>query len=202
MNKRSKNDTTTRASRERILEGIVTTINEDDTTNTSPMGPSVDAAMSRLTLRPFQSSTTYGNLKRCSEGVLHITDDVELLARAAVGVVTPPVRDASAVSGRILVDACRWYAFRVVELDDREERTTIRCEVVDSGRQRDFFGFNRAKHAVVEAAILATRVGILPDEKIRRDMEALEILVEKTGGDDEHRAFAFLTNYVCERLGG
>ena len=191
----------TSAPRERILEGIVTTINEDDTTNISPMGPLVDAVMSRLTLRPFQSSTTYRNLKRCGEGVLHITDDVELLARAAVGVVAPPVRDASAVKGRILVDACRWYAFRVVELDDREERTTICCEVVDSGRQRDFFGFNRAKHAVVEAAILATRVGILPDEKIRREMEALEILVAKTGGDDEHRAFAFLTNYLSERLG-
>jgi hypothetical protein len=198
MNHRSRD---TSAPRERILEGIVTTINEDDTTNISPMGPWVDAAMSRLTLRPFQSSTTYCNLKRRGEGVLHITDDVELLARAAVGVVAPPVRDASAVSGRILVDACRWYAFRVVELDDREERTTIRCEVVDSGRQRDFFGLNRAKHAVVEAAILATRVGILPDEKIRREMEALEILVAKTGGDDEHRAFVFLTNYISERLG-
>jgi hypothetical protein len=193
--------TNSSTSRERILEGIVTTINEDDTTNISPMGPLVDAAMSRLTLRPFQSSTTYRNLKHHGEGVLHITDDVELLARAAVGVVAPPVRDASAVRGRILVDACRWYAFRVVELDDREERTTIHCEVVDCGRQRDFFGFNRAKHAVVEAAILATRIGILPDDKIRRDMESLEILVEKTGGDEEHRAFAFLTDYVSERLG-
>ena len=165
------------------------------------MGPLVDAAMSRLTLRPFQSSTTYRNLKHHGEGVLHITDDVELLARADVGVAAPPVRDARAVRGRILVDACRWYAFRVVELDDREERTTIHCEVVDCGRQRDFFGFNRAKHAVVEAAILATRIGILPDDKIRRDMESLEILVEKTGGDEEHRAFAFLTDYVSERLG-
>jgi len=193
--------TNSSTSRERILEGIVTTINEDDTTNISPMGPLVDAAMSRLTLRPFQSSTTYRNLKHHGEGVLHITDDVELLARAAVGVAAPPVRDASAVRWRILVDACRWYAFRVVELDDREERTTIHCEVVDCGRQRDFFGFNRAKHAVVEAAILATRIGILPDDKIRRDMESLEILVEKTGGDEEHRAFAFLTDYVSERLG-
>ncbi len=193
--------TNSSTSRERILEGIVTTINEDDTTNISPMGPLVDAAMSRLTLRPFQSSTTYHNLKHHGEGVLHITDDVELLARAAVGVAAPPVRDASAVRGRILVDACRWYAFRVVELDDREERTTIYCEVVDCGRQRDFFGFNRAKHAVVEAAILATRIGILPDDKIRRDMESLEILVEKTGGDEEHRAFTFLTDYLSERLG-
>ncbi len=192
----------TAKSHDRILEGIVTTINEDDTTNVSPMGPLVDAAMSRITLRPFQTSTTYQNLKRCGEGVFHVTDDVQLLAHAAVGIVTPPTREAAAVTGRILDDACRWYAFRVIASDDREERTRIDCEVVDQGRQRDFFGFNRAKHAVVEAAILATRVMILPGDKIRREMEALEILVAKTGGTEEHDAFAFLTDYIHERLGG
>ena len=37
----------------------------------------------------------------------------------------------------------------------------IVADVVDSGRLRDFFGFNRAKHAVIEAAILATRIDFL-----------------------------------------
>ena len=47
-----------------ILEGIVTTINADGTVNISPMGPIVDAALTRLELRPFQTSTTFQNLRR------------------------------------------------------------------------------------------------------------------------------------------
>ena len=73
----------------------------------------------------------------------------------------PATRPADVVAGRILLDACRYYEFRVAELDDREERTTIVAETAAQGRLRDFFGFNRARHAVLEAAILATRTEIL-----------------------------------------
>lgn len=181
-----------------ILEGIVTTLNADGTPNISPMGPLVDPEITRLTLRPFQTSTTYKNLRRTGEGVLHVTDDVELLARAAIGRLetVPPLVPATAVRGVILADACRWFAFRVTRLDDAAERTTIDCEVVDRGHIRDFFGFNRAKHAVVEAAILATRVAILPIEQIQDEMRRLAIPVEKTAGEQEKRAFSLLEEYV------
>ena len=96
----------------------------------------------------------------------------------------------------ILADACRWYAFRVRSIDDRQPRTEIVADVVDHGRQRDFFGFNRAKHAVVEAAILATRVALLPRAEIEAEFDRLAIMVEKTGGPREHQAFAMLRNYV------
>ena len=186
-----------------ILEGIVTTVNEDGAVNVSPMGPIVDESMSRLIMRPFQTSTTYRNLKRTGQGVLHVTDDVELLARAAVNRLhDPPAFDRSSeVDGFILRDACRWYAFRVTSLDDHAERTRIECAVVASGRVRDFFGFNRAKHAVVEAAILATRVDFLPHEEIRRDFERLAVIVEKTAGDQEQRAFDFLQSFLRDALG-
>jgi hypothetical protein len=186
-----------------ILEGIVTTLNADGGPNISPMGPLVDEAMTRLVLRPYQTSTTYQNLKRTGQGVLHVTDDVEMLARAAVNLLESPPRliPAEAVEGVILADACRWYAFRVRKLDDSRERTTIDCEVVDRGRLRDFFGFNRAMHAVVEAAILATRMAILPAGEIRAEMARLAILVEKTAGPRERRAFAFLRDYMSPVLG-
>lgn len=183
-----------------ILEGLVTTLNEDGGVNFAPMGPIVDAAMSRLVLRPFQTSITYRNLKRAGQGILHVTDDVELLARAAVGRLEsePPTIPAAAVEGRIVADACRWYAFRVASLDDRAERTEIVCDVVDRGRLRDFFGFNRAKHAVLEAAILATRLQFLPAAEIDADFRRLATIVDKTAGDAERRAFQFLQDYVVE----
>src|SRR3954465_13265516 len=129
-----------------LLEGIVTTLNVDGSPHVAPMGPIVDAGFTRLLLRPYRTSVTYQNLKRTREGVLHVTDDVELFARAAVGQLAelPRLEPADAVKGVILTDACRWYAFRVDSLDDREERTAIVADVVGSGRLRDFFGFNRA----------------------------------------------------------
>jgi len=181
-----------------IVEGIVTTTNQDGSPNISPMGPIVDREVSNLELRPYQTSQTYQNLKRLPEGIFHITDDVEMLARCAVGTspVSPTVTAATSVGGWILSDSCRWYAFRAIDIDDEEPRTTIRCEIVDRGKIRDFFGFNRAKHAVLEAAILATRVHLLPREEILREFARLEILVQKTAGDQEERAFEFLKEYV------
>ncbi|MCI0334730.1 MAG: DUF447 family protein [Planctomycetes bacterium] len=185
-----------------LLEGIVTTLDADGSPHIAPMGPIVDAEFNCLVLRPFRTSVTYANLKRSGAGVLHVTDDVELLARAAVGRLDqlPRLVPAEAIEGAILADACRWYAFHVVSLDDRDERTRIVARVVDRGRLRDFFGFNRAKHAVVEAAILATRVGLLEANHIRSELERLAVLVEKTGGHQERRAFAFLRSHVSEEL--
>jgi hypothetical protein len=166
------------------------------------MGPRVDAQVTRLVLRPYQTSTTYKNLKRTGEGVFHVTDNVEMLAHAAIGKLDPlpELRRAERVRGVVIVDACRWYALRVTSLDDRAERTEIVCEVVDQGRERDFFGFNRAKHAVVEAAILATRTKLLPAEKIVKEMQHLAVIVDKTAGDAERRAFAFLEDYIRREL--
>ena len=181
-----------------ILEGIVTTLGPSDKLNIAPMGPRVEPNLDRFVLRPFQTSTTYRNLKDHGEGVLHVTDDVWLLAQAAIGSVepAPEMFPATKVHGHVLANACRWYEFRVTQLDDREERTTIDCEVVYVGRLRDFLGFNRAKHAVVEAAILATRTEFLPIDEILADFSKLAVLVQKTGGDAEHRAFQFLLDHV------
>ena len=185
-----------------ILEAIVTTLNSDQSVNVSPMGPQVDASMKEFTLRPYDSSTTCQNLIRTGQGVLHVTDDVELLARAAINQLDPlpEMLPASAVEGRVLTAACRWYAFQVHTVDDRNERVVMECQVVDSGSQRDFFGFNRAKHAVLEAAILATRIQFLPAELIRNQLEQLAVIVEKTAGDQEQRAFDLLQRYVDEQM--
>lgn len=185
-----------------ILEGVVTTVDESGQPHVAPMGPLVDLRMERFVLRPYRQSRTYANLKRTREGVFHVSDDVELFARAAVDqFFAPPLfLEMENVSGFILADACRWYAFRVATLFDEEERTTIECQVVSHGRLRDFLGFNRAKHAVLEAAILATRIEFLPPAEIWSEMQRLGVIVEKTAGDQERRAFDFLHEYLAHRL--
>ena len=127
-----------------------------------------------------------------------MVDDVELLARAAIDQWEdrPATRELESGNGTILVDCCRWYAFVVQELDDSSERARLHCEVVEQGRVRDFWGFNRARHAVLEAAILATRVGLIPADEIQQQMQQLASPVEKTAGDTERRAFALLQQYI------
>ena len=185
-----------------ILEGIVTTVSAAGQVHIAPMGPRLlgdpYAEARRFVLRPFRTAQTCANLRAHGEGVLHVTDDVLLLARAAVGELDPlPAHQpAVRVRGWVLPDACRWYEFRVTSCDDRSERVAFEAEVVHAERRRDFFGFNRAMYAVVEAAILATRVALLPRDEIEADFRKLAVLVEKTGGPREVEAFAFLQEYL------
>jgi uncharacterized protein len=185
-----------------ILEGIVTSLDASGQVNIAPMGPIVDESMSTLLLRPFQTSRTYANLKQQPSGVFHVTDDVLLLAKSAIGRLDelPALTDATTVIGKVIAGACRAYEFEIEELDDSEERTRIVARVVHCQTLREFFGFNRAKHAVLEAAILATRVGILDPDDILRQMKALESPVAKTAGEQERSAFQLIQDYVQEKL--
>jgi hypothetical protein len=181
-----------------ILEGLVTTVSSEGEVNLAPMGPMVDETMNRFVLKPFRTARTYQNLKQHGEGVLHVTDDVLLLARTALGPVDPPptLFPAQRVKGFVVQDACRYYEFRVQRIEDKKERTRIEVDVVHAGRLRDFFGFNRAKHAVLEAAILATRTDFLPLAEIEAEYRKLEVIVAKTGGPAETQAFAFLKEHL------
>lgn len=183
-----------------ILEGIVTSLSATGELNIAPMGPIVDSSMATFRFRPFKSSTTYQNLKQRPNGVFHVTDDVLLIAKSVIdGFDEPPATfPAERIEGRVLEATCRWYEFRIVEVDDTEDRTNMLAEVVHSGRRRDFFGFNRAKHAVIEAAILASRVHLLPPNEILDEFDRLKVIVGKTAGSQETRAFSLLFEYVAE----
>ena len=182
-----------------VVEGIVTTIGRDEAVNIAPMGPRVDRHFQRMILRPFKTSQTYQNLLAHPEGVFHVVDDVLLLAQAAVGQIeeAPMLLMSDHVRGYILRDACRYYAFRVDHVDDRQERAEIQVNIVWEGRIRDHFGFNRAMHAVLEASILATRLHLLEAPVVDEEMKRLQPLVEKTGGAREQAAFAFLLGYLA-----
>ncbi len=177
-----------------ILEGLVTTLNTDGSPHLAPMGPNVDAGFTRLLLRPFSTSETYRNLLTHHEGILHVTDDVLLIARAALGAATPlpSMRPAERVRGFVLADCCRHYEFVVRSIDDSGERVHIDAEVVHAVRHRDFWGFNRAKHAVIEAAILATRLHLLPRGEVEAEFRKLRVIADKTGGPAECEAMSFL----------
>ena len=187
-----------------ILEGLVTTCDADGRMHLAAMGPEVDEAevaagrIDRLVLKPFATSQTAVHLARLGAGVFHATDDVLLIARVVTGAAgSPPAcRAATAVQGWVLDGVCRAYEFEIVAADRSGERQRLEARVVATHEGRPFVGLNRARHAVVEGAILVTRVHLLGAEEVRRRLAELRVLVEKTGGTREHEAFGLLETSV------
>jgi hypothetical protein len=193
-----------------IVEGVMTTHRESfdpnnpqtwkGSVNIAPMGPIVEASMDRFVFRPFKTSTTYKNLKQTGQGVFHVTDDSLLIARAAVRKdfldLNLGLAPAKVVKGLVITSSCRYFELKVVELDDREDRTNIVAQTVHSDRLRDFVGFNRARHAVLEAAILATRLHLTGVEFVLREYQVLRVMIDKTGTSVEQLAMDELTEFV------
>ena len=180
-----------------IIESIVTSMGTDGAVNFAPMG--VEWGESTIVLKPFLETTTFRNVSATRAAVVNITDDVMLFAQGAISSPQFPWTPASVVRGAVLEAACSWRELEVVAIDDTPPRSRIEARVVHRGQRREFIGFNRARLAVLEAAILATRTHLLPAEQIRADYERLQVIVDKTAGPREREAMALLTEYVRSR---
>ena len=178
-----------------ILETLVSTVDKAGRPNVAPMG--ITPEQGRIVLRPFAGGETWRNLRDVGEAVVHYTDDVLQFARCAVTPFVPPHRPATRVRGVILEAACHWQECVVESSDLTGERASFAARVVAAGHGRDFAGLSRAKHAVIEATILATRLHLLGRDQVLEEMGRLRPLVEKTGGPAEHEAFAFIAAHAA-----
>lgn len=162
------------------------------------MGPIVNEELTQFLFRPFQSSTTFRNLKQTGCGVFHVTDDVGLIARAAIGQLEqqPEYIETQVVPGKVLAHACRWYEFEVVNIDDSQPRSEIVTRLMHVGHIREFWGLNRAKHAILEAAILATRLHLLQRDEVHSQMLNLETIVDKTASPADRETFELLKRFI------
>lgn len=185
-----------------IIEGILTTQNADGTANVAPMGPIVSPDWTEFVFRPFPSSITYGNLKRAGGGVFHVTDDVDLIVHAALDLPYPAPRlhPATTVAGHVLSDACRWYEVEIGQIDESGERPRMTARTVATGRQRDFLGFNRARHAILEATILATRLHLVTRAEIERQFAMFAVIVDKTASPEDAAVFRLIQHHVARHL--
>jgi hypothetical protein len=95
----------------------------------------------------------------------------------------------------VVEDACSWREVRVEAIEDGE-RARVSTAVVGGGSGRDFLGFNRACHAVLEASILASRARMLDAAEIDAEFRRLQVLVDKTGGPREREAMAYVRSVI------
>ncbi len=166
----------------------------DDTVNCAPMG--VEWGEGVIVLKPFLETTTYRNVVATGTAVVNLTDDVRVFARAAIGNPAYPTVPAVAVRGVVLADCCSWREFRARSIDGSSPRSRIDMTEVHRGTRREFIGFNRARHAVLEAAIYATRLHLLPRSFVDDEFARLQTIVDKTAGPAEFEAMALLTEHV------
>jgi hypothetical protein len=182
-----------------IVETVTTTINLDGTVNCAAMG--VEWGDEIIVIKPYRSTRTLRNLRATGAAVVNLTDDILLFTQAALGDPQPPTRPTEAIDGAVLADACSWREVTVDAIELSGPRAVVTTQVVRHGVGREFLGFNRARHAVLEASILASRVRRLPAAEIRAELERLQLLVDKTAGPRERDAMELVRRHVRAAVG-
>jgi uncharacterized protein len=183
-----------------IIESIITTQGPDGAVHIAPMG--VTWRDGKPILAPFRPSQTLDNLVAHPFAVINHTDDVRVFAGCLAGRRDWPVRPAEKVTGHVLAGALTHQELEVERREDDDVRPRFHCHVVHEATHAPFRGFNRAQAAVIEAAILVSRLHMLPPEKIDGEMRYLAIAVEKTAGPREREAWGWLTARIAEYRSG
>jgi len=178
-----------------IIESIITTVGPGGAAHIAPMG--VIWRDSHPILAPFRPSTTLDNLRHSGSAVINHTDDVRVFAGCLTGRRDWPLKPAERIDGRVLQGALAHQELRVDRIEENEQRPRFHCRVVHEAAHGAFTGFNRAQGAVIEAAILVSRLNMLPRDKVEREMAYLDIAVSKTAGPREREAWGWLTERIA-----
>jgi hypothetical protein len=173
-----------------IREAIVTTIDRAGLAHLAPLGLIEDAG--GWIIAPFLPSVTRDNLVESSVAVANYTDDASIFAGLVTGRRDWPLLPAAKIPVPRLAQALAHAELRVAHVEDDAQRPRFHCKILHHEQHAPFEGFNRAANAVLECAILLTRLHILPREKIDREIAYLAIAVEKTAGPREQEAWSWL----------
>jgi hypothetical protein len=171
-----------------IQELIVTTQNAAGVPHLAPMG--VHVYGDEIHILPFRPSTTLANLLEAKTAVLNYCDDVRIFAGCLTG------RRDWRLNGLILDSALAHSEVELVRVEDDETRPKLICKIVNTVNHAPFVGFNRAQYSVLEAAILVSRLKMLPLKKIESEIAFLKIGLDKTAGERELEAWSWLMEAI------
>ena len=181
-----------------IVETIVTSRDAEGRINVAPMGVEWDPSVNDdvIVLKPFLQTATYRNVVATRIAVVNLIDDVRVFARAAISNPSYETVPATTVAGVVLANCCAWRELEAITIDSTPPRSRIDMTVVQRGTNRDFIGFNRAAHAVLEATIYATRVHMLPRDFLESELQRLQVIVDKTAGPREFEAMTLVSEFI------
>jgi hypothetical protein len=177
-----------------IFETVVTTLAPDGKPHVAPMGVRYRGDL--VVLMPFRPSTTYDNIHASGCAVLNIVVDTRVFAGCVTGRREWPTRPAEQVAGVRLASALSHVELRLQEEVEDAQRPALHMKRVHEVAHAGFVGFNRAQAAVIEGAVLVSRLHMLPPQKIDAEMAYLRIAIDKTAGPEEHEAWGWLVEAV------
>lgn len=177
-----------------IRECIVTTLDDEGRAHIAPLGLIEDD--DGWVIAPFRPSVTLDNLRVTPFAVANFTDDVLVFAGCLTGNKDWPTRGATEIPGAVLDGSLTHVELAVERVEEDVLRPRFHCRIAHEETHAPFKGFNRAQAAVIEAAILASRLKMLPRKKIEQELAYLQIAVEKTAGPREHEAWRVLVEKI------
>lgn len=177
-----------------ILETIISTQDADGNAHITPFG--IRKQDGFVVISPYKPSTTLTNILATGVAVMNLTDDVRVFAGALTKRVMWQLTPVLHVNGQRLSETLSHQELRLVNVIDDAMRPQLIMEVIYSEEHQPFEGFNRAQAAVIELAVLVSRLQRLPMEKIIQDMQYLQIAIDKTSGPRELEAWAWLVEAV------
>jgi hypothetical protein len=198
---------------DQIFETVVTTVDLQGTPHVAPMGvryrstTPADAAAeggwttSEVVLMPFKPSTTLDNISATGHAVLNLVTDTRVFAGCVTGRRDFVTHPAERITGVWLAGAAGHVELKLAQHDDDAQRPVLRFERVHQVQHAPFIGFNRAQAAVIEGAVLVSRLRMLPRAKLEQEMAYLQIAIDKTAGAAEHEAWGWLREAVDRHLG-
>jgi hypothetical protein len=178
----------------RIVETIVTTQSASGDVHIAPLGLIEDGE--NWIIAPFKPSRTLDNLMAHPCAVASHTDDVRVFAGCITGRKSWPLVPAAEVEGMRLEHALSHWELAVDRVSDDALRPRFHCRIVHTATHAPWTGFNRAQAAVLELAVLSTRLGMLPPEKVESELKYLEIAIAKTAGPREVEAWGWLMERI------
>jgi uncharacterized protein len=183
-----------------ILETIVTTRTESGADHIAPMGLREQDGYTILS--PFRPSATLDHILREQCAIVNLTDDVRVFAGCLTGRYGWPTVPGIHLACNRLAATLAHVELELDHVEDDPVRPRLWCRTIERFNHAPFPGFNRAQAAVIEAAILVSRLGMLPAEKVSSELDYLEIAVEKTAGPREREAWDWLQAAVAAHRDG
>jgi uncharacterized protein len=177
-----------------INEIIITSSDADGNVHIAPFG--IRERDGLVLIAPFRPSSSLEHMLRTRCAVVNATDDVRIFAGALTGRRDWPAHRASRIDGWVLDAALAHRELELVEVQEDALRPKLLFRVVHEVMHTPFRGFNRAQAAVLEAAVLVSRLHMLPLEKIEGEISYLRIAIEKTAGEHELQAWQWLMEKI------
>jgi hypothetical protein len=191
-----------------IFETIIISVDSAGNPHVTPFGVHFEGE--HVVIAPYKPSTTLENILATKCAVMNLTDDVRVFAGALTGRNNWPLlplnkNERCKSVGYRLADCLAYVELELLEVRDDAVRPQLIMKKVAEFNHKPFVGFNRAQAAVIELAVLVSRLHLLPRDKITTELVYLQIAIDKTAGAHEIEAWGWLIekidNFYADKMG-